>query len=416
MLLLAIIICPGNAVADSSFVILRTSDDGNRYFVVFAARGPIENVSGSGHAFVAFGTEDTKSRKSSFVAYGLYPKNRTTLWDKLMYQKTVAYGSVPAELVDEIEPYATDDKGGVHSSVPDMTDAFVVEVDKTIFDQAHSLALMTMGHPGNFKVMQRDCVTMMQSVALNVGIIVPPRILGTNALPQNYVKSLIAFASKPTTIATPAWTWNGFTYLGLPLGYGTYTFPNGDKFVGTVRTGWLNGHGTMTYHAGASYTGDFADGRPDGDGVLSSKSGVTYDCKWADGLPVNGNLTLPLGDKYSGTFKNGKPLNGTFTFAAGLFKGAIYTGDMQPNFRFGGKGTMLMPNGDKYVGGWADSRFQGWGTIYPHGNFPPFASQWNQGTPVGGPPPPGVVIPAGAIELPAIPIGTPAVTGSITPY
>src|SRR5580658_2890348 len=97
-LMLAPFVGSRDAVADSSYIVLKKSTDGNRYFVVFAARGTYGG--GMGHAFVALGKEDNQAHESSFSAFGLYPKNRTTVWDKILYRSTTAYGSVPAELVD----------------------------------------------------------------------------------------------------------------------------------------------------------------------------------------------------------------------------------------------------------------------------------------------------------------------------
>ena len=42
-------------------------------------------------------------------------------------------------------------------------------------------------------------------------------------------------------------------------GQGTFTYPNGEKYVGDWKNGKYNGHGTFTYPDGNMYVGEFKD-------------------------------------------------------------------------------------------------------------------------------------------------------------
>ena len=64
-------------------------------------------------------------------------------------------------------------------------------------------------------------------------------------------------------------------------GQGTYTSPNGEKYVGGHKDGFLHGQGTFTSPDGRKYVSEFKDGQP--------WNGTTYD--------KNGNV--------EGTYTNG---------------------------------------------------------------------------------------------------------------
>jgi hypothetical protein len=54
---------------------------------------------------------------------------------------------------------------------------------------------------------------------------------------------------------------------------GTFTFANGDKYVGEFRDGKYHGQGTATYADGGKYIGEFKDGNKNGQGTL-------HGCRW----------------------------------------------------------------------------------------------------------------------------------------
>ena len=50
-------------------------------------------------------------------------------------------------------------------------------------------------------------------------------------------------------------------------GQGTYTYPDGRKYVGEYKYGQPNGHGTLTWSDVEKYVGEFKDGKPNGQGT-----------------------------------------------------------------------------------------------------------------------------------------------------
>ena len=63
---------------------------------------------------------------------------------------------------------------------------------------------------------------------------------------------------------------------------GTYTYADGEKYVGKWKDGYFNGRGTFTWPEGGKYVGKWKDGKRNGQGT------------W----------TWPNGEKYVGEFKN----------------------------------------------------------------------------------------------------------------
>ena len=89
-------------------------------------------------------------------------------------------------------------------------------------------------------------------------------------------------------------------------GQGTFTWVDGNKYVGEYKDGKRNGQGTYTYASGSKYVGEYKDGKANGQGTYT----------WADG------------DKYVGEFKDGKANGqGTYTFASGRIEEGIFKDD-----------------------------------------------------------------------------------------
>ena len=59
---------------------------------------------------------------------------------------------------------------------------------------------------------------------------------------------------------------------GLPNGQGTYTYPDGEKYVGDFKEGLPNGQGTYTSPEGEEYVGEFKDGEK-WNGTVYDKNG-----------------------------------------------------------------------------------------------------------------------------------------------
>ena len=119
---------------------------------------------------------------------------------------------------------------------------------------------------------------------------------------------------------------HGSKFVGEWNGQGTFTYPDGTKYVGEFKWGIKHGRGTITYSDGRKYEGEFKDGKRNG----------------------HGTLTFSNGQKYVGEFKDGKRNGqGTFTYP----DGDMYEGEWK-NDEENGLGVMTYPDGHKYVGEW----------------------------------------------------------------
>ena len=67
-------------------------------------------------------------------------------------------------------------------------------------------------------------------------------------------------------------------------GQGTYTYSNGDKYVGKYKDDKRNGQGIYTFPNGNQYAGEYKDDKKNGQGTF----------------------TFPNGEKYTGEFKDDK--------------------------------------------------------------------------------------------------------------
>ena len=123
--------------------------------------------------------------------------------------------------------------------------------------------------------------------------------------------------------------------------FGTYTYADGDIYVGEFKDGKRHGQGTYTFANGDKYVGEFKDGEEHGQGIY----------------------TFANGSKYVGEYKYGKRhRQGTYTFA----NGNKYVGEYKYDKKHG-QGTFTWEKdskwaGNKYVGEWKDGKIHGQGT------------------------------------------------------
>ena len=75
---------------------------------------------------------------------------------------------------------------------------------------------------------------------------------------------------------------------GLPNGQGTWTSPDGQKYVGEYKDGEENGLGTYTWSDGRKYVGEWKDDNRNGQGPMTFPDGTKYEGEWKDGKPWNG--------------------------------------------------------------------------------------------------------------------------------
>jgi hypothetical protein len=167
------------------------------------------------------------------------------------------------------------------------------------------------------------------------------------------------------------YTWSdGEKYVGewkdnKRTGQGTYTWPSGNKYVGEYNDGKRTGQGTFTWPSGNKYVGEYKDGKKNGQGTFTYSpngewAGQKYVGEFKDGKRTGqGTFTWPNGEKYVGEFKDGKKNGqGTMTWS----DGEKYVGEYNDGNRTG-QGTYTWPSGNKYVGEFKDGNFNGQGTF-----------------------------------------------------
>ena len=127
-----------------------------------------------------------------------------------------------------------------------------------------------------------------------------------------------------------------------------------------------NGSGTWSgeYYI---YKGDFQNGLRHGRGnCLWLYNERKYDGEWKDDQMSGEGVEESYGDKYVGSFIDGKK-NGKGTLT--LKNGNKYKGEWKDNKKYG-KGTYTWKNsGNKYVGMWKNNRQHGKGTSYINFNY-----------------------------------------------
>ena len=94
--------------------------------------------------------------------------------------------------------------------------------------------------------------------------------------------------------------------------FGTYTFADGDKYVGEYKDDKLNGQGTYTFgdgpNKGDKYVGEYKDDKRNGQGTYTYANGNKYVGEFKDGK-YNGQGTYRLsgnGNLYIGEWKDNK--------------------------------------------------------------------------------------------------------------
>jgi hypothetical protein len=211
-----------------------------------------------------------------------------------------------------------------------------------------------VGKPTNITLFFLDAYSEM------VGFIVTPyKNLGVNAMnnSKSLFKIIIALV---ICLYFTAYAYGGTCIEGnCTNGQGTYTYAEGDKYVGEYEDDKRNGQETITYAEGDKYVGEFKDGKRNGQGTLTLTGGTKYVGEHKDDkFNGQGTLTFPDGAKYVGDWKDGKH-NGRGTKTTP--EGAKYVGDWKDD-KFNGQGTLTFPDGAKYVGDWKDGKHNGRGT------------------------------------------------------
>jgi len=85
---------------------------------------------------------------------------------------------------------------------------------------------------------------------------------------------------------------------------GTFTWPNGDQYLGEYKNGKRNGKGTYTFAKGKKYVGEFKDGKMHGKGISTFANGDRYVGEFQDNQMTGwGAYTRADGSQQVGEFK-----------------------------------------------------------------------------------------------------------------
>ncbi len=151
----------------------QTEPDGSTYEVGFCARGKNAEGSGPGHAFVVLQNIDKNSKRIEFLSAGFGPPK-----------------SLPVHKYGLISPE--------YYSHPTQ-ECLIAETNKDKYQRIKegmqaqkevSFAGITIPLSRPYVVVLDDCVTFMQAVAKDFGLVVPNRVLGL--LPLSFVQALKA--------------------------------------------------------------------------------------------------------------------------------------------------------------------------------------------------------------------------------
>jgi hypothetical protein len=142
---------------------------------------------------------------------------------------------------------------------------------------------------------------------------------------------------------------------------GTFTYPNGEKYVGEYKDGLRGGQGTYTFPNGEKYVGEFRDDKFNGKGTYTYANGEKYVGEYKDGVRSGqGTNIFPNGDKYFGELRDDK-FNGRGTLS--YADGEEYVGEFEDGLR-NGQGTFTYLDRSKYVGEWKDDESNGKGVFF----------------------------------------------------
>ena len=116
-------------------------------------------------------------------------------------------------------------------------------------------------------------------------------------------------------------------------GSGTFTFANGNEYVGEFVEDAKEGRGSLQYIDGERYDGEWYGDKQHGQGTLTYASGDRYVGQWKDGnKDGEGTLQYANGDRYEGMWrKDAAHGRGTLQYTTG----DVYEGDWKDNLRHG---------------------------------------------------------------------------------
>ena len=212
-----------------------------------------------------------------------------------------------------------------------------------------------------------------------------------------FEKGNFLHAKKPSpTVITKKTPSNGSSFLICPANgvwsncFGTYTYTNGDKYVGEWKNGKRNGYGTYAFANGNKYVGEWKSGKPDFNRIVHNslvfryvQSSEYYRLpsfeklrQWkvdiANGAFPDELLPLPKRKRveYSSESHSSKNSANLFIKKFNEYCPGYYNRDWNNCW-----GTRIFNNGSKYVGRWKLGDQHGQGTLtYTNGNK--YVGEW----------------------------------------
>ena len=145
----------------------RTYNDANgTYYIVFTGYGKI--WSNSVHAYITFGNEDYRGRRSNYESYGLYPVDMN---DPRIVKLQTVPGHILRERVGHLKSNAIN---------------VIVKINKPDYDKIYRLVKRYKGQ-GTYKLLSNDCTSMVIAAAREINLKVPSRNINRWS-PQNVMK------------------------------------------------------------------------------------------------------------------------------------------------------------------------------------------------------------------------------------
>lgn len=153
-------------------------------------------------------------------------------------------------------------------------------------------------------------------------------------------------------------------------GYGTFYWPNGNRYEGEWHENKRQGLGIMWYGNKDLFHGEFRDGRKHGAGVYKFFNGTTYEGHWEKGR-LHGFVKVSYcnGDRFEGQFFRGEKMGqGTMTYAKGHV--VQFVGQWRRGRREG-NGTEITRSGDAFDSIWLNGN-----PIVEPKEDVPFTQEW----------------------------------------
>jgi len=160
---------------------------------------------------------------------------------------------------------------------------------------------------------------------------------------------------------------------GEPHGRGTMFYKDGSRHEGEYLNGSRNGHGVFYYSTGDRYDGEWKDGVYDGHGIICYKDGDIFECDFKEGkengyglfICTDGRILRQVWENGSKVSEEKVDVGEGSSFVmkrtVSYSNGNKYEGEVSLSGERSGYGSLIMVNGDKYEGEWANDVKHGHG-------------------------------------------------------